>query len=455
MLRAIVCALSSILCLRAGGAVVEGTVAGSGERRLTVVYSDLYAGELRQTVRVTGGRFRAELDLPSLTEVEIADGDRRLARVLLAPEQSLKIDRIDSLPSFSGEAAEVNRLLADYDARMNFGSYTPAYGTADVSKFVLAIDRNMEIERRRMRECLADAPVQLRRWAEAEIVYRNALYVDNYAQRHSTADSASLALLYDETRFPLDTAGRISLDYRRYLSRSVRRMFLSAYDRAADLLRQHNRIDACIAVCDRIASTQPADFRRDLLCAVALNDIAGGFNYYTFARVLERVHDSAFSAGEPLERMDSMRAARGRRADMRRFAASSFDRLLEESYRKVIYVDVWAVWCHPCIKEMKHLRRLEESMAGEPVEFVSLCVRSPYEQWSITVDTPENLAVNYYLDQAGVNVLDDYLRVRSYPRFAVLCNGRIVNEDIQRPSSGELVEGMLREYAGQLRDAGK
>lgn len=453
MLRAIICTLLSLLCLDAAGTTIEGTVACKGSRRLVFRYADLYAGESKVSVQTAEGRFCAEIDLPALTEVEIMEGDRRLVRVLLAPEQSLRIENVDSLPSFSGGAAEINRLLAGYDAYMNFSSYTPAYGIADAARFVEALDRNMAVERRRMRERLAEAPAPLRRWAEAEITYRNALYADSYAQRNNTTDSAALAILYDESRFSLDTSGRVSIDYRRYLSRSVRRRFLAAYEPAAYLLRHRDRISACTAVCDLIAATQPEDYRRDLLCAVALNDIAGGFNNYTFARVLERVHDSAFSDGEPLARMDEIRRTSGRRADMRRFCKDSFERLLEESYRKVIYVDVWAVWCRPCLKEMKFGRRLEERMSGEPVEFVSLCVRSPYDQWSMTVDTPDNRAVNYYLDQNGVALLDGYLRVRSYPRFAVLCNGRIVNENIQRPSSGELIEGMLREYASQLRDA--
>ena len=135
---------------------------------------------------------------------------------------------------------------------------------------------------------------------------------------------------------------------------------------------------------------------------------------------------------------------------MRRFTEHTFERLLAESHSKVIYVDTWATWCAPCRRELKHLRRMEKRLENEPIKFVSLCVSSPYAQWSLLTDLPENRAANYWLDDEALAVLDRYIRIRSYPRFFVLSGGQIVNDNIQWPSSNDLIDGLLRGYIEEL-----
>lgn len=136
---------------------------------------------------------------------------------------------------------------------------------------------------------------------------------------------------------------------------------------------------------------------------------------------------------------------------MRRFTEHTFERLLAESHSKVIYVDVWAMWCPPCLREMKHLRRMEKRLENEPIKFVSLCVSSPYPQWALTVDVPDNRSANYWLDDEAQVTLDRYIRVRSFPRFFVLSGGQIVNDNVQWPSSNDLIDGILRGYIKELK----
>jgi thiol-disulfide isomerase/thioredoxin len=43
---------------------------------------------------------------------------------------------------------------------------------------------------------------------------------------------------------------------------------------------------------------------------------------------------------------------------------------LGDSRDKIIFLNVWATWCGPCIAEMASLERLRTSLAKDPVEFV-------------------------------------------------------------------------------------
>lgn len=441
----------SIICFEAsaqdGPSVrISGTLGDPAKSSVAVRYGDLERVFATQKESCAGGRFEIEVPIERLTEVELSSGGEVLTRVLVAPEQALHIENADRSPSFSGAESEINTTLHNYLIKMNFDSFTPSYSSATPEQFMAWLDRNIEIERKRMLRELSDAPEALLRWAEAEICYRNAGYAAEYAHRNRLDDSVSLATLYDRERFPIDTAGAVCLDYYRYLSNVVRDQYVEGDKLVRRLRAQRNYVDAYVAAIERVVATEKRAEDRERINAMILN-LAYENRNQVFEQVLERIHDRQLVRDELIERLDTMRRER---ADMRRFTEHTFERLLVESYHKVIYVDVWATWCPPCHREMKHLRRMEKRLEDEPIKFVSLCVSSPYPQWALTVDLPENRSANYWLDDKAQAVLDRYIHIRSFPRFFVLSGGKIANENIQWPSSNDLIDGLLRDYVESL-----
>ena len=47
---------------------------------------------------------------------------------------------------------------------------------------------------------------------------------------------------------------------------------------------------------------------------------------------------------------------------------------LAEYRNKIVYVDVWASWCAPCLKSMPELEALREKFRGQPFEVVGVNV---------------------------------------------------------------------------------
>ena len=431
-------------------AVVAGSfVAGEGGR-VELCYGDIYLGEQQYVAQVDNGRFEAELPIHTMTEVAIFRGNKLLGRVLIAPDERVVIDDIDLSPKFSGSAGERNEELYNYLNDMRFDSFTPSYTTASVEQFVGVLKRNIEIERSKMERALSESSEPLRRWADAEISYRNGSYAVEYARRNNLTDSLSLATLYDENLFPIDSAARIAIDFCRYLSAVVRDRYVNANPVAANYLLLRDRAGAYAAALAQITKDNESAVKREILGG-AIYGVAYNSNYQTFVSLLEQTHDMQYVSDEMISWLDQLRVARGERANMRRFTEHTFERLLAESHREVIYVDVWATWCPPCLREMKHLRRMERRLEGRGVKFVSLCVSSPYIQWMLTVDLPENRSVNYWLDDEAQAVLDRYIRIRSFPRFFVLSGGKIVNENVQWPSSNDLIDSILHGYYEELK----
>ena len=58
----------------------------------------------------------------------------------------------------------------------------------------------------------------------------------------------------------------------------------------------------------------------------------------------------------------------------------SFEELItrKEFKNKVLYIDLWGVYCRPCIEEFQHASELKSRYANKPVEFLYLA--SPYNR---------------------------------------------------------------------------
>ncbi|NOQ70529.1 MAG: redoxin domain-containing protein [Crocinitomix sp.] len=59
---------------------------------------------------------------------------------------------------------------------------------------------------------------------------------------------------------------------------------------------------------------------------------------------------------------------------------------LADFHGRLVYIDLWATWCKPCIAEMPHLKLTEEYFHGKNVAFVSICTRDTETEWRNFLD---------------------------------------------------------------------
>lgn len=110
---------------------------------------------------------------------------------------------------------------------------------------------------------------------------------------------------------------------------------------------------------------------------------------------------------------------------------------------RYVYIDLWASWCVPCIREIPALHKLEQACEGLPVAFVSISIDQSREAW---LKRKRSLGLTGMQLHDSNGRLAEALNVRGIPHFLVYDKqGRLLVYDAPRPSSPEaltLLQGL-------------
>lgn len=109
---------------------------------------------------------------------------------------------------------------------------------------------------------------------------------------------------------------------------------------------------------------------------------------------------------------------------------------------KYVYIDVWATWCGPCLREIPALQKVEDDFKGKNVAFVSLSIdaKKDYEKWKNMVSDKKLGGIQLIADNDWSSKFAVDYGIVSIPRFILIDpEGKIVNADAPRPSDPALV----------------
>lgn len=115
---------------------------------------------------------------------------------------------------------------------------------------------------------------------------------------------------------------------------------------------------------------------------------------------------------------------------------------------KYIYIDCWATWCGPCIKEIPSLKTLEKDFHGKNITFISISFDDDEanDKWKKFVDEHELSGVQVRIDSSNKEIFSKSFNIQQIPRFIILDKeGKIIDANAPRPS-----EDAIRKVLGQL-----
>nr|WP_299385065.1 TlpA disulfide reductase family protein [Allomuricauda sp.] len=107
---------------------------------------------------------------------------------------------------------------------------------------------------------------------------------------------------------------------------------------------------------------------------------------------------------------------------------------LEDLKEKVVFIDVWATWCGPCIKERPKVLELAKKYSdNHKVEIIMLSVDSSKESWDSFLEKEgKQPGLNLFIQNGMKTDFGSHFNVTEIPRYILIgMDGRILNSRIE------------------------
>lgn len=111
---------------------------------------------------------------------------------------------------------------------------------------------------------------------------------------------------------------------------------------------------------------------------------------------------------------------------------------LKDFKGKVLFIDVWATWCTPCVKELPYTHKLKEYFkSNNQVEILYISIDSEIGRWK------SFLKKNKQLDGIHININDSIFsnsyKITGIPRYILIDKqGKFIDAFCSKPSNGEI-----------------
>ena len=117
------------------------------------------------------------------------------------------------------------------------------------------------------------------------------------------------------------------------------------------------------------------------------------------------------------------------------------DRYLSEFKDKIVYIDIWATWCGPCLQERKHFEALIDKFSDktEDIVFMGISIDTDIRKWRSLVTVKDMKGVQFLSPQGFKSEICQDFGIGMIPRFMIVNkDGEFIEPNAMRPSQEEI-----------------
>lgn len=109
---------------------------------------------------------------------------------------------------------------------------------------------------------------------------------------------------------------------------------------------------------------------------------------------------------------------------------------------KVVYLDIWASWCPPCLSEIKKAKTLKEHFHGRTdIVFLYISIDEDEDKWKATIKKRDIKGVHLISKRGEDQDIIQKYNAPSIPKFVLIDkNGNLAKADAKWPSEDGVIE---------------
>jgi thiol-disulfide isomerase/thioredoxin len=120
---------------------------------------------------------------------------------------------------------------------------------------------------------------------------------------------------------------------------------------------------------------------------------------------------------------------------------------------RIVYIDVWATWCAPCVEEIPFSIKLQQHFKNDPnIVFLNISVDKDVNAWKRKLEVEKDWGgAHINLNRAQTDSLGLNYQITGYPTYILIDKeGKIVTIRAKRPSSKEEIKAELERLSKTL-----
>lgn len=204
--------------------------------------------------------------------------------------------------------------------------------------------------------------------------------------------------------------------------------------------------DSPIQMIDAIAERHPKSLNRDVMMATYLRESDEGDGYPGISRELftdSNIYNFLYGQQTneqslPDDYLPDGLIYEAKNGEIRQSEYSNLTELLKAEFNgKIVYLDLWATWCGPCIQANRSLPEVADFFKNEDVVLVSVALRSDFDKWKKLVDAHPANCRDYLIrsDDDAELIMSTY-GMNGFPAYRIIDkNSEIINQNPPRPNN--------------------